>query len=72
MVSEKISQSITETIKKLQVQLTQFDRHAELLNKYAQGLETTSEIGTALVDMFEAIINFWTLAILLLQDAAAG
>jgi hypothetical protein len=43
-----------------------------ILSNHSSGLESSKEIATALVDMFVAIVNFWTLAIVTLQGKSTS
>lgn len=72
IVFEELFRSITESLNKLEIQLRTFNRYVACLNRHARGRDSNREIGAAVVDMFELIIDLWMYAGVTLQGSAVG
>lgn len=72
IVFEELFRSILESLDKLEIQLRTFDRYVACLNRHARGIDSDREIGAAVINMFELMIDFWTYAGVTLQGSAVG
>jgi hypothetical protein len=58
---------------KLASKLQKFDRFTKILDQHSNKLESCSkEVGVALVEMFVAILDFWTMAVVNLRGSSRG
>lgn len=71
-MSEDLFRSIVESLDKLEFQLRTFDRYVACLNRHARSKDSNREIGAAVVNMFELIIDFWTSAVVTFQGSSIG
>lgn len=62
------SSEVLKLTDRLETKLEQFNSCSALLIKYSRNEETGREIASAIVDMFEAVINFWVEAVVALKS----
>lgn len=65
--SNDMSSEVLKLTDRLETKLSQFDRYSRFLLKYSRSEENNRDIASAIVDMFEAVINFWVEAVVALK-----